>query len=920
MGQALGTFSGRTNHRIRLETQVAGQNIAGNYSAINWQLYAEKTSASTSYYLTANGSGSVNIGGNVFGIAGWSYDFRSQTTITLGSGTVNIGHAADGTMSYGLSASASTPGTLGSASCASSEAAAQIPRTTTPTLSPGSGETAQTYTIGHSPASGTFTHDVFYSLNGGANYTAIAADTAALSTAWTPAHTLLPSSSGVTAIILVRTKSGATIIGDRTMSLPLAVPASLVPTVSAVTWADAQTLGPDIPTLMGGAGRFVQRWSKLIPTVTSAGAGGSTVTSSSVTEAGKVTQSGTAFTQPVLLSGTVPFSATAADTRGRSSAAFSGTVPVTAYNYPSLPTPLVARTSDAAGNIPSPTGTFIAITPAASTSPLVFGAVAKNILEWRIRTKPAGGAYTLRQDWTAATVSGNTWTTKHVAAGSYAASSEFVVEVSVRDLFGQAGFATASTVVVLEVLVRSETVFMDWNQGVGVGLGKYHNNGMLDVAGQIFQNDGKAVVDIVQLSANLTRKGTVSATWMYGPIPVTITDALDATASITATLAGDVNPTAIKPGAEVLLSRTGATWVITGVTAAARTIRRTKLVLQNGWTDYGDGSNFYGSPSIWVDSNGIVGLEGLLFRATVPADASVIANLPAGMGAPAAGTLIFAAANNGGMGQLRIVGDTLVYNGGGAVGFFSLENARWRHGSIARTPLPLNGTWTNYAQGFAPPAFTIDSNGVVLVEGLVTGGSTTGISPIATFPVTIQGPTDNMHNVTVASGAFSYFRIGGSTGSGPGRVLNWGTGTSNAWISLCCSFVDNSSPLVWKMFINGLSSGWIPYGPNGPTVGQQQPGFTRTPGGLGFVRGLWKAGTVGAAMARAPHEVMPDLAEAKIFATVSSDLFARFDMVNSTAQPNQIILNNGSSTWASTEAMWRIGSTYTGPDQGIFSA
>lgn len=497
MGTATGTFSGRPNHRIRLETQLASQNIEGNYSTINWQLYLERTDQYGSWYLTAGGSRSVNIGGNVWNGGAFTYDTRSTATIALGSGAFNVGHNADGSGSYGFSSDVAAPGTLGSASCSGSEGLPTIPRATTPTVTPASGSTGSTFTINHVPASSAFYHDVAYSLNGGGSYTNIATNVVGTdhSTSWTPAHTLLPDDTSATAIIrlITRSSSGGTIIGTKTVSLPLTVPTSVKPTISSVSWSDAQTSAPDIPTMMGGAGRFVQRWSKLKPTVTSTGAGGSSIVSSTVTQNGQTTPSGTAFGLPINLSGAVPYSAIVKDSRGRDSDAYANTVAVTAYNFPNLPTPLVTRTSDAAGNVPSPTGTYLAITPGASVSSLIFGGAQKNLLEWQVRVMPVGGAWTTVQAWTSSGVSGNTWTTKFVAGGGYSASTEYIVEVSIRDVFGKNGYNTSQTVAVKMIGVPTESVFMDWDGANGLGIGKYRQNGMLDVAGQIYQNNGVRV-------------------------------------------------------------------------------------------------------------------------------------------------------------------------------------------------------------------------------------------------------------------------------------------------------------------------------------------------------------------------------------------------------------------------------------------
>lgn len=497
--------SGGARYRLNLAVNVTSQSVVNNTSTLSWSLVIEKDRSQAGYYawtstktVTIDGSNRYGPTSNNMPNAPWP----GTATWTLASGSYTVDHETDGTKtamavsaSDARTASGPAPGTM---SVSGTMDLPTIPRATTATVSPTSGQTGSTFTIGHNPASSNFYHDVAYSLNGGSSYTNIQTNIPGTdtSTDWTPAHTLLPNSTSVTAIVRVITRatSGGTIIGTSTRNLPLTVPTSVRPTISNVTWTDAQTSDPDIPDFTGGAGRFIQRWSRLIPTVTSAGAGGSTVTGTTVTQGGQNTTSGTAFAQAVSLSGNVPFSAVATDSRGRTSVSYADTVSVTAYNYPSLPVPSVTRTEDAGGTTPSPTGTYLAITPLASVSSLVFDSEQKNTLEWRIRTRPLGGSYTTVQDWTDDSVSGTTWTATQIIGG-YAADTAYEVEVSIRDWFGTEGYRTAQTIVTRAVNVPSENVFMVWDGDDGVGIGRYRQNGMLDVQGAIYQNDGKAVLD-----------------------------------------------------------------------------------------------------------------------------------------------------------------------------------------------------------------------------------------------------------------------------------------------------------------------------------------------------------------------------------------------------------------------------------------
>ena len=508
-----------TSARIRLQliANQASQNIVNNTSTVNWTLQMVEWSNGGPWTSDNHGSSSAYVNGWVHSVNRLNYNFGSGTNITIviASGSTVVAHNADGTKSVWCEGHAVDGADLiGNASVSGTLVLTTIPRGTQPSISPTAGETGSAFTITHTPASSAFFHDISYSLDGGSTFTNIATNKAGTSTttSWTPAHTLLPNDTSKTAVVRVVTRatSGGTIIGTKDVNVDLSVPASVKPTVSNVTWVDAQTSAPNLPSLMGGTNRYVQKWSRPLPTVVSSPGLGSTVTSTLVTMAGQSTASGVAYPNPVNSSGAVSFAASATDTRGRSSDNYFNTVTVKAYEFPSLPTPTVTRTSDAAGLVPAPTGTYLRITPNASTSKLDFSG-EKNLLEWQIRTRPKGGSWTVAQAWTNSTVSGNTiWTTPNVLAG-FAASNEYEVEVSIRDLFGKNGFDTANTVQTRTIRVPSEEVFMDWNEGIGLGFGKYHSGSgaRIQVAGGVDVEGGLSVDGVSILTSTTTVKGIV---------------------------------------------------------------------------------------------------------------------------------------------------------------------------------------------------------------------------------------------------------------------------------------------------------------------------------------------------------------------------------------------------------------------------
>lgn len=522
-------YGGLTGGQIHVQAYESSYDVAGNYSIVQINVWIERTSGSGKYSSYTDNSWIDYIDGVGFQSGSGTYDLRGGGSQLLLSGSAVVYHNSDGTRTVGISGSFTDPhGNLGSNSAGGSLTLTTIPRATQPTVSPTSGNTDANYTISYAGASTGFTHDLYYSLNGGSTYTLLASALAYNgSYVWTPASSLLPNATDVTAILRLDTKNGATLIGTKTVSLPLHVPDTIVPVVSSVSWADAQTSSPDIPTMMGGTGRYVQGWSKLLPTATSVGASGSTVTACKVTVNAQVADSGTAFGSAVALSGAVPFSAVATDTRSRSSVPLTGTVAVTAYNFPNLATFTVTRTSDAAGLLPSPTGTYLSIVPTASVSDLTFASVQKNLLEYQIEIAPkATGVFVVVAAWGSTGVSGNTWTAARVF-GTYASNTEWIVRVTIRDVFGKNGFNTGSTVTAKSLNIPSESVFMDWDEGVGIGLGKYRQNGILDIKGDVyvdgtfFPKDVTATDRMLQRAThNVIDDGDAATTSTAGILPL----------------------------------------------------------------------------------------------------------------------------------------------------------------------------------------------------------------------------------------------------------------------------------------------------------------------------------------------------------------------------------------------------------------
>lgn len=221
----------------------------------------------------------------------------------------------------------------------------KIPRATVPTLSANSVNMGSAVTINLPKATSSFTHDIFYKYSSDSSYTTLASGVTGTSQSWTPPVSLaskIPNASSGVWNILVRTKSGSTIIGDKSINITLSVPSNIVPSISSVAVAEA-TAG-----IAAKFAAYIQGRSTFKVTVAAAGNQGSTINSYSVKADGKTYagNSNVFTTQVINGSGNISVVATVTDSRGRT-ASKTVSVAVSAYSSPSIPTFKAVRCTSA---------------------------------------------------------------------------------------------------------------------------------------------------------------------------------------------------------------------------------------------------------------------------------------------------------------------------------------------------------------------------------------------------------------------------------------------------------------------------------------------------------------------------------------------------------------------------------------------
>lgn len=419
-----------------------------------------------------------------------TYDFTNNLFgyKTLGSATITVPHNSDGTGSVSVAAAISSPH-LGSGTATVTVPLTSIPRASTATFSPSNSLTAgSAVTINTNRASTAFTHKITYEF--GPTQTGTITTNAGASVSWTPPLSMLnaipngPSASGT---ITTTTYSGSTQIGSPTTTgYTLTAPASVVPTISTLTKSDTNASVSSI------VGAYVQGLSTLKVDVPASGVYSSTIKSRTFSVGGGASINSGGSTQ-LTSSGTVQISAKATDSRGRVGTR-NENITVLAYSNPTF-TKVLVRRSNASGTVMD-NGTSLRIDLTAAVSSLMNG-TQRNTMQIKVFTRARGTTA-----WTARNTinhTGVSYNSNFVVSGgaNYPIDGSFDVRVDVIDKF-----STSQA----QSVIATAAVFMHWSK-TGVGIGKYHEAGILDVGGDIIQS-GNKVVDVSNV-ATATAQGIV---------------------------------------------------------------------------------------------------------------------------------------------------------------------------------------------------------------------------------------------------------------------------------------------------------------------------------------------------------------------------------------------------------------------------
>lgn len=516
-----GSFSGsiHSGHYVLRVDWTQTKNISANTSTITAKAYLVND---WSLSINARSDNKVTIDGTAQTYA--SPAISSTGTHLLGTVTQTVNHGSDGSKSLAMSAVFYIRATLSGTYYESITASANI---TLDSIARASGVSASNVAMGSaatiaiSRASSSFTHTLTYAF-GSATGT-IATKTTATTVSWTPPLTLagqIPKAVTGTCTITCTTYNGNTSIGSKTCTLTLSVPASVKPTITSLT---AARVDGAVPSTWG---IYVQTKSKTTLTINgAAGSYGSTISSYSITGGG-YTSTASSFTTGFLnTSGTVTFTATVTDSRGRVSAAATVSISVVAYSPPSFSSYLSQRClSNGTAN---DDGTYIR----GQVSYSYASCSSKNTITRATYYKKASDTA-----WTNASAAFSSGTAFTFGGGKISTETSYDIKYTLTDAF---------TTIAIQDLVSTAAVVMDFKRGgKGVAVGKVSE---VDNAFEVAEDwdvrvYGKLLKDYIQsfiktmypvgsiyMSVNATNPSTYfGGTWVAwgaGRVPVGINTA-----------------------------------------------------------------------------------------------------------------------------------------------------------------------------------------------------------------------------------------------------------------------------------------------------------------------------------------------------------------------------------------------------------
>ena len=463
---ASGTINGSCdNSRYILTCEWSSTtNTSANTSSVTAKVYLNGNG-----YTTSSSYWSCVINGTTV-TSNKSADIGGKTL--LGSRTWTVNHNNDGTASVGISFSYSNG--LSSSGTYTTKTGSGSATVKLDTIARGSSMSlnrssatigSDSVTVNITRNSSAYKHKVKLILG---DTTYLLAENVDTSYTFTPSmsycNKITTSTSG-TATVKVETLTGTngSWIGETTKTLTLNVPSSVVPSVGISVTANNQVNGVNV----------ANKTTFTVKPTNASGSYGSTIKSYSITNGGLNSTSSSGATTGKLGAGDYTFVVKVTDSRGRTAQA-SQKVTVHAYSSPTISARAFRCNSN---GTESSSGAYIAVNFSWEITNLASN--NSNAKQYFIQYKTSSASsYTTSVDWT--NLSSYSGSMTKVLSQTFSTTSSYNIQLKVKDSFG----TTTST---LNVSTISALLNIEKS---GVGVGKIHEKGVLDVGGQLHTTSG----------------------------------------------------------------------------------------------------------------------------------------------------------------------------------------------------------------------------------------------------------------------------------------------------------------------------------------------------------------------------------------------------------------------------------------------
>ena len=459
-----------------IEVIQNSQNIANNTSNVTVKVWIKRTN--TGYTTYGSGTVYTNINGVQRNVGITPSQTITSTPRAIFHQDLTIEHNNDGTKTLNVQVGITHDMFNSSASSVSWNCTlTTIPRASSFTLSSSSVEAGSKLTLTISRAASSFTHhthiifgtEVFTIQNG-------VGTTDSANISMDTLHQIPNATSGI-GTVYCDTYNGNTFIGTTSKGITINAPASVVPTFSSL---DITRVDGVVPSSWGV---YVKGKSKAKLAINgAAGAYSSTISKYNISGGGYSSTASSFTTGFLNTSGTITFSATITDSRGRT-ATKTTTCSVVDYSSPKI-TGLTAKRCNSDGTA-NDEGTYVQITPTYSYSSVS----GKNSLTANIKYRQVGAS-----SWSSATTISSSGTAIIIGANKISPNNSYEFMLTIQDAF---------ETVTKTITVQTASTTLDFRQGgKGIAIGKVSERDGLEIDWETKFNKLVTVGNIINFNDN----------------------------------------------------------------------------------------------------------------------------------------------------------------------------------------------------------------------------------------------------------------------------------------------------------------------------------------------------------------------------------------------------------------------------------